>query len=398
MLRGIPTTSMTNRPDNATPAIQYCLEALLGVPFTEGNSIRILNNGVEIFPEMLQAIEAAEHSVDFLTFVYWQGDIAVRFAHTLAAKARQGVRVRVLLDALGAMAMSRSLIRVMQNSGVVVDWFRPPLRWRLWDADNRTHRKVLICDGKVGFTGGVGIAEQWEGDARDPSEWRDMHFRIEGPAVHGLQAAFVENWAETGRMVRSDGLDIAALEPAGSLSVQVLRTAASIHWSDIATLTQALISTARHRVRIATAYFVPNEEACRLLLDAVDRGVDVEVMMPGRYTDHRSVELAAHEDLQALLDGGVKLWSYEKTMLHSKVMTVDGEIATIGSANFNHRSMSKDDELALTVLDSGFTATLDDCFERDTDDCAPLRALDLRHDGVLRAIASHVVRPFRGQM
>lgn len=389
---------MTNRPDNTTPAIRQSLEALLGVPFTEGNSVQILNNGVEIFPAMLRAIEAAEHSVDFLTFVYWQGDIAVRFAHTLAAKAREGVRVRVLLDALGAMGMSRSLIRVMETNGVDIDWFRPPVRWRLWHSDNRTHRKVLICDGKVGFTGGVGIAQQWEGDARDPSEWRDMHFRIEGPAVHGLQAAFVENWAETGRPVTTDGLDIEPLAPAGPLSIQVLRTAASIHWSDIATLTQALISSARQRVRIATAYFVPNGEARRLLLDAVDRGVNVEIMMPGRYTDHRTVELAAHEDLRALLDGGVTLWSYEKTMLHSKIMTVDGEVATIGSANFNHRSMSKDDELALTVLDPAFAAVLDDCFERDTDDCAPLRPFDLRHDGVIRAVASHVVRPFRGQM
>ena len=161
---------------------------LLGVPFTTGNEVIVLRNGDEIFPSMLQAIENAEHSIEFLTFVYWSGDIAVRFAEALSTRARDGVEVRVLLDSFGTWSMPRRLVRLMRSSGVEVRWFHPLLTWRVWTWNNRTHRKVLVCDGSIGFTGGVGIAKQWEGDARGPTEWRDTHFRFVGPAVRGLRA------------------------------------------------------------------------------------------------------------------------------------------------------------------------------------------------------------------
>src|SRR5690606_17200742 len=202
------------------------LEATLGIPFAEGNSIRVLRNGKEIFPALLEAIEQAEHTIDFLTYVYWTGDIAERFADALIRKARQGVDVDVILDAFGAKQMNRQLVQKMEQAGVTVCWFRP-MTWRLWRFDNRTHRKILVCDGAVGFTGGVGIAEEWEGDALNPSQWRDTHIRVEGPAVHGIHAAFLGNWSEMGRTVKLRDEAFPKLQGRGDAAVMSLRSVAS---------------------------------------------------------------------------------------------------------------------------------------------------------------------------
>lgn len=182
---------------NETNQYRYVLEKTLGIPFTEHNRVDVLLNGNEIFPAMLESIRQAEKQVNFLTFVYWSGQVAEDFAAAFARKAKEGVNVRVLLDAYGAAFMLSEISRLMIDNGVEVRWFRPFTRWKVWEMDNRSHRKILVCDGSVGFTGGVGIAEEWEGNARDPSEYRDTHFRIRGGSVRGLQAAFMENWIET---------------------------------------------------------------------------------------------------------------------------------------------------------------------------------------------------------
>ncbi len=393
-----------NQPSTTETAsfdCQHALETALGIPFSQGNRIRVLRNGVEIFPPMLDAIRQARNSVQFLTYIYWEGRIAEKFAEALADRARAGVQVRVILDAVGAFNMPDALIDFMQSAGVEIVWFRPPVRWKIWQVDNRTHRKVLVCDGRIAFTGGVGIAEQWEGDARNPNEWRDTHFQIEGPAVQGLQAAFIDNWVETDCSVHSGIGEIGeakALAPAGESRVQVLKTAAAVNWSPIATMYHVLLTLARRKVRITTAYFVPHHSIVQLLHATVQRGVDVQILVPGPYHDHRVAQLAQEDEYAPLLEAGVRMWSYQPTMLHTKVVTVDDSVACIGSANFNQRSMSKDDELALLVMDEAVTSELDKHFEEDCTRAIEMRAEDYQRRGWLRKFTVKFLNLFRQQM
>lgn len=382
------------------------LESAIGIPFTSGNTIRVLKNGAQIFPAMLDAIKAAKYRIDFLTFVYWKGDIAHQFAHHLAQKAGEGVDVRVILDSYGAAFMPGELTRLMEDSGVQLEWFRPFSQWKIWKSDNRTHRKVLICDDRVAFTGGVGIAEEWEGDARGPSEWRETHFRIEGPAVRGLQSAFLENWIEVGHrldrglpryreieeIIRPDGNFIE------NVDVQVLRTAASVRWSDIIILYQALVALAQKNIRITTAYFNPNEPMVNLLCEAAERGVTVDIMIPGKYTDQRVANIAGSDRFQDLLDCDINLWFYQKTMLHSKIIIVDDYISCIGSANFNHRSMVKDDEVNLVTMNRELAAVLIEHFEEDLTFCEKVEKGRWERRSLWQRFLETVSKPFKQEI
>ncbi|MBN2731916.1 MAG: cardiolipin synthase B [Balneolaceae bacterium] len=359
---------------------RHVLENTLGIPFTEHNAVDVLVNGKEIFPAMLEAINNAERQIDFLTFVYWTGKAAQDFAHALAKKAEEGLKVRVILDCYGAAFMAEGLADLMTDAGVELKWFRPLSRWKVWKTDNRTHRKVLICDGEIGFTGGVGIAREWEGDARDPSEWRETHFRITGSAVSGLQAAFMENWVETeGYLPLQPDWQRDDREPLSEnddVMIQAVRTTASVRWSDIVMLYQTLIRIAQESIYITTAYFNPNRQMVQLLSEAVDRGVEVQIMMPGKYNDQRLARLAGEETFEELLEGGVKLWYYQKTMFHSKAIVIDRMVSCIGSANFNHRSMLKDDEINLVCINEALATELISNFE---DDLEHAEAIDKSH-------------------
>lgn len=348
---------------------QGLLEQSLGVPFTSGNKVQVLKNGNEIFPAMLQAIRDAEERIEFLTFVYWTGNIAREFAKALSKKAEEGIEVYVILDSFGAAKMPKELVDLMEVSGVQIEWFRPMPQWKLWKMDNRTHRKVLICDGEIAFTGGVGIAEEWEGDARDENEWRDTHFRIEGPAVFGLQAAFMENWIETGQPLKFDHTIKGKPDPNKKTAVQVIRTSASVRWSDIVMLYQALIKMAKKNIRITTAYFNPNSVIIDLLKDASRRGVDVEIMVPGKNIDKQVARMAGDGSFEPLLNSNIDLWYYQNTMLHAKIITIDDTLSCVGSANFNHRSMLKDDEVNVVVLDEDVTIQLNNHFKEDLTHC-----------------------------
>jgi cardiolipin synthase len=352
--------------DEMTWRYRRALEGLIGVPATEGNQVDVLRNGDRIFPAMLEAIRGAESTIDFLTFVYWQGSIGREVAAALTERAAAGVRVRVLLDAVGALTMDRSLVAGMEAAGAQVEWFRPVNKVRIWENNHRSHRKVLICDERQAFTGGVGIADEWRGDARDASEWRDTHFRITGPAVDGLRAAFVQNWGETGRPLFETGVDrFPAQAQVGASVAQVVRGAAQTGWSDVATLVRSLLALAGERVRITTAYFVPDDATCRLLAATARRGVEVDVLLPGPHVDKRVVQLAGEAQYASLLEAGVRLWSYQRSMLHAKIVTVDRILASVGSANFTTRSMLLDDEVNVVVLDPVVTRVLDDDFDVD---------------------------------
>ena len=349
-----------------TERIRRTLEGVIGVPATEGNRLEVLRNGDEIFPAMLEAIDGAEHTIDLLTFVYWQGEIGTRFAESLAARAREDVRVRVLLDAWGAHPIERSLTDLMEGAGVQVHWFRPLRRLEPSKMDHRTHRKVMIVDEAVGFTGGVGIADEWQGNARYESEWRDTHFRVTGPAVDGLRAAFLDNWAETDAVLFEEGIDRFPQQPQpGRSVVQCVRGASETGWADVCTLFLTLMQLAERHLRITTAYFVPDEDLCQRLCDAADRGVEIQILLPGPHADKRFVQAGGEAVYARLMEHGIEIWNFQPSMLHAKVMTVDGIVANVGSSNLNARSTELDEEVNLVALDPELVRTLDDQFEED---------------------------------
>lgn len=367
------------------------LEYGLGDIFTDGNEMSVLRNGVEIFPAMLGAIEAARRSIEFVTFVYWSGDIAERMARALADAAARGVRAQVLLDAFGAKPMAAELIDKMKGAGVEIRWFRPLSTFRVWRQDKRTHRKILVCDGEVAFTGGVGIAEEWTGDARTPSEWRDTHVRVAGPAVTPLQASFRENWTEAGPWRWHDP---SAPPQPRSNGVPMLVTSASttVGWTKIATLLRTLVSIARRRIQLTTAYFNPDPALQELLVEALKNGVEVELLTPGRYTDSRLSQLAGYEAIERLLDAGAKIWSYDPTTLHAKITVIDDLVCCVGSANLNYRSVGKDEECCVVGLCADNAARLSQQFEHDCSRSARLSLNEWRARGWTLRIRERLAR------
>jgi cardiolipin synthase len=375
------------------------LEGILGVPATEGNVVEVLRNGNQIFPAMLESIEGASHTVDLLTFVYWSGDVGERFAEALAGRARADVRVRVLLDAWGAHPIDRSLIAMMEDAGVRVSWFRPLSRFKMNQANHRTHRKVLIVDEAVGFTGGVGIADEWDGDARNEHEWRDTHFRVRGPAVDGLRAAFLDNWLETEDVLFDADVDRFPEQPHdGSTLVQAVRGASETGWSDISTLFLALLQLAQESIRITTAYFVPDTQLDERLCAAAERGVDVRILLPGPNIDKRFVQLAGESSFERLLDSGVKIWRFQPSMLHAKIMTVDRVVANVGSANLNARSTELDEEVNLVAVDPDVVRVLDAHFEEDLERSEPIDPGRWQRRSLPRRLVERTAGLFRHEM
>jgi cardiolipin synthase len=362
--------------DDGSRRLRRSLEGLIGVPATEGNRIEVLRNGDEIFPAMLDAIAKSRHTVDLLTFVYWSGDIGRRFADVLSDRARAGVRVRVLLDAVGASDVQGELVDAMSDAGCDVRWFRP-VRGMLGEVNHRTHRKVLICDEQVSFTGGVGIADVWQGDARNEAEWRDTHFRLVGPVTDGLRSAFVDNWAETEGDVFDVDVDRFPDQPQdGGSTIQCVRGAAETGWSDVSTLFRVLLQLARDRVRITTSYFNPDDYLLELLCETARRGVELQLLLPGPHADKRFVQYASESTYTELLNAGVEIFNYQPTMLHAKVMTVDGLLANVGSANVNNRSTQYDEEVNIVVFDGSVVHLLDDHFDDDLRRSEPIDPSD----------------------
>ncbi|MER6324770.1 phospholipase D-like domain-containing protein [Streptomyces coelicoflavus] len=341
------------------------LERLIGIAATEGNELIPLRNGDAIFPAMLDAVRAAERTIDMMTFVYWRGQIARDFAAALADRARAGVRVRLLLDGFGAKEIEQELLDAMEGAGVQVAWFRKPLRLSPFKQNHRCHRKALVIDEHTAFTGGVGIAEEWCGDARNPGEWRDTHVQVRGPAVDGIAAAFAQNWAECHEELFDDRDRFTGHDQVGTSTVQVVRGSASFGWQDMQTLIRVMLTSAEVRFRLATAYFAPDRYFIDLLCATARRGVTVEILLPGPHTDQRACQLAGQHHYTRLLEAGVAIRQYQPTMMHAKIMTVDGVASLIGSTNFNRRSMDHDEEVMLAVLDETFTAVLDRDYDAD---------------------------------
>lgn len=373
------------------------LAANLGEPVLEGNRITPLHDGEEIFPAMLGAISGARESITFLTFIYWRGEIAREFAAELSAAARRGVEVRVLLDAYGAKKMDERLVEQMREAGCVVAWFHPFHWYTLRRYNKRTHRRALVVDGRVGFTGGVGIAEEWSAAAGD-DRWRDDHFRVEGPVVRYIQGAFAENWREaTGEVLVGERL-FPELEPAGDAEVMPILETPAGSVSKTGLLYWTLLNGARERVRIWTPYFVPYPELLDVILETARRGVVVELLVPNEQNDVGLVRHASQTFYADLLEAGVRIHEYRPTMMHVKAMTVDEAWTVVGTANFDNRSFELNYEIVLAVRDPELNAEMNRSFERDLRRSDRITASDVEAWSLLERARDHIYALLRDQI
>ena len=344
------------------PQFERSMSQLLGPPILDGNQVTPLRNGVEIFPAMLAAIESAERTITFETFVYWSGRIAQKFSDALAAKARRGVKVHVLMDGVGCNCVNGPALREMTDAGVQLEIYH---RANLARINQRTHRKLLVIDGAIGFTGGVGIADEWDGNAQSPDEWRDSHYRVEGPVVAQMQAAFLDNWMKTRAVVLHGEDYFPALKAAGTHRCQIFKSS-PMEGSESARLMYLLsIAAAERTLKVGNAYFIPDDLTTQALLEAVDRGVAVEVLVPGRHMNSLMVRAASRDRWGALLARGVRIFEFEPTMYHCKAMIIDGLWTSVGSANFDNRSFRLNDEANLNIMDPGIAADETRAFDAD---------------------------------
>ncbi len=338
---------------------------LLGPAILRGNTITALQNGDEIFPAMLQAIRGARRSITFETYIYWSGEIGKEFADALVERARAGVRVHVLLDWAGSLKMDSELLEQMEESGVVVERFHPLHWYHLARLNTRTHRKILVVDGRVAFTGGVGVADHWLGNAEDPDHWRDAHFRFEGPVVAQAQSVFNDNWIKaTGEVLRGDTY-FPELEQAGDVPAQMFSSSHSGGSESMHLMYLMAIASAERSIDLAASYFVPDELVLDGLVAARKRGVTVRIIVPGRHIDSDTVRVASKRQWGPLLEAGVTISEFQPTMFHCKVLIVDRWLTSVGSTNFDVRSFRLNAEASLNVYHHGFAEQLTDVFERD---------------------------------
>ena len=358
-------TIVPHRFDAADPQFVQSMSSYSQGQMFEQNAVQTLVNGDEIFPAMLQAIGAARSSVDMETYIYWSGSVGYQFATALAAKAREGIEVRVLVDWLGSLPFDENLIHIMTGAGVRFQRYRPVYWYTLDRVNNRTHRKLLIVDGRVAFTGGVGIADNWLGNARNPNEWRDTHYRIEGPSVGAFQAAFAENWLETAGETLQGEKFYPPPEPAGALSAQLILSSQPNGSENMELMMLAAIAAAKDHLRIGMAYFVPDEIGLQQILDARKRGVAVDVIVPNSLTDVPIVRKGSRHFWGELLEAGVRIYEFQPTMYHPKLLIVDDVWASFGSTNLDERSLRLNDEASLNVYGRDFAQTQIDLFDED---------------------------------
>jgi cardiolipin synthase A/B len=341
------------------------LHALTGSAMIGGNSVEILRNGVRFFPSMLAAIREAKRTINIETYIYWDGEIGREFAEALAERSRAGVQVNVILDAVGSGPMSETLIDFLRRNGVAVEWYHPISWYTIRRVNHRTHRKLLVIDGRVGFTGGAGIADIWKGDAEGPQNWRETQVRVEGPAVAGMQFAFLDNWVKSRGEILT-GLDyFPQIEPAGERLVHVIKSSPSEGVSTVKFLYIISIVSATRTIHINSAYFIPDADTIRALEGATRRGVDVKVIVPGKWTDVPIVRQASRWHYELLLNRDIRIFEYQETMMHAKTMVVDGIWTTIGSSNFDERSFRLNDEVTVNFHDETIAAEMEELFEAD---------------------------------
>ncbi len=349
----------------ASPVFRQAAGSLLSGSFVPGNQIETLTNGDQIFPAMLQAIRGAKQTIDFETYVFWDGDIARQFVEALAERARAGVKVNAILDAQGTSKLGLKNLQQLREAGVDVEKYHSVLWWDVRRFNNRTHRKLLIVDGKVAFMGGVGIADEWTGHAQSPEHWRDNHYRVTGPVVAQIQGIFMDNWLKTRGIVLHGPEYFPALSPTGPYTAQAFKSSPRQGDIDMHLMYLLAIAGAQKTLRIENAYFLPDDKVREELIAAARRGVKVEIVVPGEHIDQKLVRISSRRHWPAMLKAGIKIYEYQPTMVHVKLMIVDDTFVSIGSGNFDNRSIRLNDEANLNVFDRGFAATQIRLFNQD---------------------------------
>ena len=338
----------------ANPQFMRTMGVMLGPVLLPGNRAEVLLNGDDILPSMLAAIRGAQKTISFETYIYWSGKVGQDFADALSERARAGVKVHVLVDWVGSSKMKDEYIDEMTKAGVEIRRYNKPHWYTMGRFNNRTHRKLLVVDGRIGFTGGVGIADEWSGHAQDPAHWRDSHFRIEGPVVAQMQTAFLDNWIEvTGEVLHGDAY-FPPLAPTGVHYAQVFTSSPGGGSENMQMMYLLSIAAAANTIRLSASYFVPDEVALAMFGAALKRGVKVQIILPGPHMDAAVVRQASRSTWGALLRAGAEIYEYQPTMYHCKVMVVDDLWTSVGSTNFDNRSFSINDEANLNIYNGEF--------------------------------------------
>ena len=357
--------TVTHHYSISDPQFRREMSVMMGPSVLPGNQVTALNNGEEIFPAMLEAIRGAQVSVTFETYIYWSGQIGEEFTEALSERARAGVPVHVTIDWVGSIKMDQELLDRMEDAGVEVERYRPLKWYNLGRMNNRTHRKLLVVDGRIGFTGGVGIADQWSGDAADPEHWRDMHFRIEGPVVAQIQAAFNDNWIKTTGEVLNGPHYFPPLQPVGEMDAHLFIASPAGGSESMHLMYLMAIAAAEESIDLSASYFVPDELILDALMTARKRGVRIRVLVPGKYIDSDAVRFSSKASWGPLLRNGVEIHEYQPTMIHTKLLIIDRELVSVGSTNFDIRSFRLNDEASLNIYDHGFAQQMTGVFEKD---------------------------------
>ena len=338
-------------------------------PFVAGNSVELLNNGDAFYPRMLEAIKGADVSITIEAYIYWAGEVGLRFASALAERARSGVIVKILLDAIGSASIGPEILQTLEDGGCQVAWYNPIHWYTIGRFNNRTHRKSLIIDGRIAFTGGAGIADHWKGNARGPHEWRDMQIRLEGPAVIPLQAGFAHNWQKTTGELLSGAVYYPSIDPCGPLNAQTLMSSPESGGSTVRIMYYLSIVCARKSIYIANPYFIPDAVAIETLIDAKKRGIDVRIMVSGDRNDNWLARQNSVRLFGPFLKAGIEVFEYDHTMLHHKTMVVDGVWLTVGTTNFDNRSFAHNEESNVCVFDRDLATQLQQFFLEDQAVC-----------------------------
>jgi cardiolipin synthase len=346
------------------PQFLRSMGLLLGPPVVSGNRFEMLLNGDRIFPSMLEGIRSARKTITFETFIYWSGEIGEQIAHALADKAREGVAVHILLDWVGSSKMDRRYLEILRDAGAAVIQYHKPHWTGLGRMNDRTHRKLLVIDGQIGFTGGVGIAPEWTGHAQDEKHWRDTHFRVAGPVVGHMQAVFMDNWVKaTGNVLHGPDY-FPHVDPQGDGLAHMFSSSPSGGSDDMQLMYLMAITAATHSIHLASAYFVPDKLTINAIVEAAKRGVKVQIITPGKRIDTHTVREASRACWGDLLKAGVEIFEYQPTMFHCKLLVVDEYLVSVGSTNFDSRSFKLNDEANLNIYDRDFarqqTATFAD--------------------------------------
>lgn len=367
------------------------------VPVT-GNKLELLQDGDAYFPAMLAAIRAARKTINFEAYILYSDNTGWAFRDALIQRARAGVEVRILLDGLGSgWNLNNSDVRMMKEAGCRFAYYHPLLSWRIDRSNRRSHRRVLVIDGKLGFTGGVGFAEQWSGHAQDPKHWHDVQVRVEGPLVTALQNAFEEHWIKTFDETLSGADQFPALPPAGGIRGQLIAS----HSFSVAPLplTQAIaFAAAAHRIWITNAYSAPSSGQVDLLVNAVRRNVDVRLIVPGPHNDQPLTKSAGRTAYGHMLEGGVRIFEYQPTMIHTKAMVIDGMFSLIGSSNLDPRSSQINEELDLAIYDAEFGKRMETMFENDLRHSTEYTLEQFKNRSLWERTTEWLMIPFRSQL